>query len=303
LCREPFDCIANKETAVKTLLALTLMALLVCTAEGAWAEDGAPPVTKLFDDTPSEGSRAGALLDNLTRDCSYSPFARVGPRPSDVARCQSAEQKAIALGPSIVPFALARLNSANLNYGVRVRTYDLLARIGDPKALEPLVAALEKLDAAHQASHDRQLILSTLTRISYARVGERFGARVYETWGTNGGLPESADMTAAWRSWIDQHKGMTRAELLDERIADARQHAADADVDSAFAAGRFLSEREETRREGFAALRAMLTRPNLPEQIASLIRAIIGAPPPAPKTAPPPPNQRSQPQAKASLAS
>jgi hypothetical protein len=245
-----------------TLVALTF----ALTGSVARAEEDAPPA-KIFDDyvAHTEGSRAArAALEDVAKSCDFSVFSRSGPRPSQIAGCERSVQRAVAVGPSVVPDALRALNDDELGYGARIRTYDVLARVGDVRSLESLVTALGKLP---DEAPDRAHVLNTLARISYASVGEMAPFSEKD--------PEPKEVTAAWRSWLDAHRGMSQGELLSERLANARQHAADADIETAFIAARFLVQRKATEKEGIAALKNLLGRSNLASAAADSIRELM----------------------------
>jgi hypothetical protein len=258
-------------------IARATVAALLFTVMGsvARAEQESPPA-KLYDDELAhlDGSKAArAAIEEMSKQCDFSVFSRSGPRPSQIEGCEKSVARAVAVGPSVVPDALRKLNDRTMGYGARLRTYDVLARVADVRSLEPLVLALAKTESD---AHERHQILATLGRISYAKLGEstRFGSE-----------EEPSSTTAAWRSWLVDHRGMSRDALLEERLTDARAHTGDPDSDTAFIAARFLAKRKESQREGLVALQDLLQRSNLPENAASAIRYLIQeiAPPPAKK--------------------
>jgi hypothetical protein len=259
---------------VKAAHAMMLVTLLGATASVARAEQTPPPTpaaAKLYDDyvARTEGSGAArTALAEMVRRCEFSEMSRSGPLPGQVAGCERSEHQAIGVGADVVPDALRMLNADDLGYGVRSRVYDLLARVGDLRALHPLVEALAKIAAGeNEGGADQDFIAQTLARLSYAKVGER------APWSQDDEDPKG--VAAEWRSWLKEHSGMSRAELLRERVTDARAHVADGDAGAAFVAARSLLQQPATRGEGLVALRSLLHRPNLPENAVDAIHELV----------------------------
>jgi hypothetical protein len=279
----------------RTLALATLAALLLAAIGSNSRADSNTPPPRLFDDDLARAeasSEAVAAIDELVQKCEYTRHSRSGPRPDQIAGCEKSVARAVAVGPSIVPIALRQLNSQSMGYGARLRTYDVLARVGDVRSLESLVIALERTERDPNDRTDRDFILHTLARISYAKVGEVSGLGDVR--------PDTTAEVAAWRSWLGEHRGMSRSQLLDDRIADARAHVGDPDLDTAFIAARFLAQRKETQHEGLALLDALLERPNLPNEaparIRTLIRRIAPAPAPAKNQSPAPKRPEEKPR-------
>ncbi len=260
---------------------LGILAALMVVAVGSNARADANTLPhELFDDdlAHAPGSKEGrAGIEDIARLCNYSEFMRSGPRPQDIAACQKGVERAVAAGTAVSPDALRKLNDKKLGYGARLRVYDVLSRVADVRVLEPLVDALERTD---RDPTDRDPIRLTLARISYASVGE--------TSGVGSDRPDLATQVAAWRSWLATHRGMSRSELLADRIAEARARAVDADPEAAFVAARFLAQRKETQREGVDALQAILERPNLPSEVPPPVRRLLQRIAPAPAKKPSP---------------
>jgi hypothetical protein len=247
-----------------TALALACLALVATSARRAGAETEEP---LLYDDyvAHTEGSAGTrAALEDVGKSCDFSVFSRSGPRPWQVASCERSVARAVALGPQVVPDALRRLNQSSLGYGGRIRTYDVLARVGDVRSLESLVLALPKADP-----NEADLISSTLSRISYASVAE---STPFEH---DHDSPDAAALTTLWRAWLKDHRGMSRSALLDERIAQSRARVADGDLETAFIAVRFLCQHKPTAQEGVAAARILLDRPQLPSEAEESLREFI----------------------------
>jgi hypothetical protein len=270
----PNDTVRRRNAMQRTLATLAALVLVTLGANSRADSNKTP----LYDDdlARAEGSKEGrAALEGIARQCEYSIYMRSGPRPQDIAACEKSVARAVAAGPSVVPDALRKLNDRSLGHGARLRTYDVLARVADVRVLASLVGALER---SERDPTDRDSIRSTLARISYAKPGEVSGL--------SADRPDLAAQVAAWRSWLAGHRDMSRAELLEDRIADARAHVADPDVETAFIAARFLAQRKETEREGLAALEAIRDRPNLPGNVLPTVRKLIQRI--APATAPAP---------------
>jgi hypothetical protein len=235
---------------------------LLLVAGGAQASSQVRP---LFDvNARGIESQVKAAVEKMEANCEYSMFSRTGPRPAEVARCNRAEEKAISYGTPAARMALARLDSGHVDYSATYRLYDLVARVGDLELVEPLVRGLERLEkpAYSERADESHAIVRTLSTLTYAKL-------------------DSKQPAAAWRVWADAHKGKTRAELLDERVAAARVEAATPTFTAAIAAARFLAQQPATRQEGRVALESLLRReltPSERRQVESAIKQVPTAP-------------------------
>jgi hypothetical protein len=217
---------------------------LLGTATGAHAS--ARRSTALFDlssERPTPEVRQAIV--EVERDCTYSEFSRIGPRPAEVARCNRAEAKAVALGTPAARWALARTD-AGAGIFQNQRLYDIAARVGDLSLAELLVHGLEKLATLSDSERagEEHSLAATLRALTYA-----------ELTGTD---------PATWRAWLDAHRGLSRTQLLAERVAAARAQLA-GDKPHAIIAARFLAAEPTTRTDGAAALQTVLGRADLTE--------------------------------------
>jgi hypothetical protein len=237
---------------------IVLPLLLAASVAHADASTAAEP-TALFADSGlaylDDPIPARAAVGKVVGECKFSPYSRIGPSPSQRARCNQAVEAAIAHGPD---GALAALEALDRKRGADFRpnrVYDVVARVGDAATIAPLVAALEKIARTRPArSFEASAIVHTLESVSYAQVATT------APWDAAGDPVEQA---VRWRTWLDAHRGRTRAQLLDERIADARAHKLDADSGTSFVAANFLAHQPLTAVEGRDALRALAARAGL----------------------------------------
>lgn len=235
---------------------------MLLTAGGAHASSEVRP---LFDvNARGIESRVKDAVEKMEAQCEYSMFSRIGPRPGEVARCNKAEEKAISQGAAAARMALVRLDSGHVNYSATYRLYDLIARVGDLDVVEPLVRGLERLQkpAFAERADEANAIVRTLTTLTYARL-------------------DAKQPATAWRAWAVAHKGKSRPELLEERIAASRVEVATPSFTQAIAAARFLAQQPATRAEGRVALELLLSReltPSERRQVESAIRQVPTAP-------------------------
>jgi hypothetical protein len=220
---------------------------------------------KLFDvDTRGIDSRVKEAIAKVEKDCTYSMFSRIGPRPGEVAKCNKAEENAVSMGPAAARQALLRIDSEKTEHSARWRLYDVVARVGDLSVVETLVKGLEsaQLHGIDSERHyETNQIVQTLRTLTYADPK---------------GTP-----AIQWRAWLEAHKGATRSELLAERTDLARKQAAGTDFEQATTSAYFLAMQPTTRREGVSALEKIMERELTPSQkarIQSLLRQVPKAP-------------------------
>ena len=159
--------------------------------------------------------------------------------------------------------ALARLDSG-VDFSARYRLYDIIARVGDLDAVEPLVRGLERLEkpAFEERRDESHAIVRALATLTYAQL-------------------DAKQPASAWRAWADAHKGKTRPELLDERVVAARTETQTPAFGQALVAARFLAQQPATRVEGVTALESLLRReltPSERRQVESALKQIPKAP-------------------------
>lgn len=241
---------------------LALALTLLLTAGGAHAS------VSLFGIDGSDVSRdVKKAIERVERDCTYSMFSRMGPRPADQARCQAAIEVAAKLGPDAARYALYRVDTATEMRTNRAFLYQLAGRAGDLTLVPMLVQALDTLDnrAPIERRYERYQITAALQALTAADPK---------------GTP-----SIAWRTWLDGHdlKHLTRAALLQERIADNRKAASSAQASEAIPAAQWLASQPSTRSDGILALRALLAREDLGEadrrNVARYLQAVSAVEP------------------------
>ena len=231
----------------KTRMVQWQAALMVMTlGAGAVAHASASRSGELFGmSSERPTAEVQKAVEQMQRDCTYSEFSRIGPRPAEVARCNRAEGKAVALGAPAARWALHRIDGGMETFR-SWRLYDLVARVGDLSLVEPLLHGLEQLTARSDSprTSERRSITTALQTLTYAE------------------LTIDAE-PAAWRAWVDAHRGLARAQLLAERVATARVQVNGVDRQPALTAARFLAAEPTTLSEGAAALQTVLRRADL----------------------------------------
>jgi hypothetical protein len=220
---------------------------------------------RLFDPPERVEDKAKAEVARVAKDCNYSEMSRIGPRPEQVARCNAAEEKLIALGSNGARAAIAAIDDESTRYNVRWRLYDVIARSADLAFVEPLVVALEREEArglGNVRHFERQAIAQALETLTYAELK---------------GTP-----AIQWREWANAHRGQAREQLYAERVAGARTDIAGGTVEQATVSARFLAMQPPTRGEGVRALKALLARPDLTHTQRINVEAVLGQVPEAP---------------------
>ncbi len=246
----------------------------VAAASVAARADTAPgdPSTTLYGDArltyQHDPAPARAAARKVAESCAYSPFARIGPSAEQRRRCKAASDGAVAVGPDASRALLETLDDPGTPRTAAFAMYDLVGRIGDAAVAEPLVRALERIASGRFAARRFEVgaVAAALATLTYASVGER------APWAAT--RFDDGESARAWRAWLAAHRGADRAAWREERIADARTHAADPSLERAYLAAAFLAGRAETRGEGVDALRKLLRR-RLDDQQRSTIDAEV----------------------------
>lgn len=213
---------------------------------------------RLFDvDDRGIDKKVRAAIAAVEATCTYSLYSRVGPRPSEVARCNRAEADAVALGPDAARMALVRIDQGT-GPGAMNRLYDVVARVGDLRLVDTLIRGLEENERHGLAGirrYETPLIVRVLSTLTYAELN---------------GTP-----AIQWRAFWDAHHDKTRAQLFALRLAEARVQVAADDVEVATSGARFLAEQPLTRTESRRALEALLRREGLTELQRAHIQDIL----------------------------
>ncbi len=237
-------------------LALLVPGLLALGAPRAQASERYP----LYDIPAASLDReAKVAVRKVVRACGEEADSRMGPSPLDIRRCNDAVGKALPHGVRAATAALAaidRIGESDDGRAAVGRLYDLVARSGDLKFLEPLVGALEREQKNHHddAVSDRSDITLTLSMLTYAE-------------------PKGAP-AAAWRTWLSAHPNPIRAALLAERLTQIEAQLARGDFDELITAARFLGTQPGGATRARGILDGLAARPALTHaQTASLRRA------------------------------
>ncbi|MEO6953895.1 MAG: hypothetical protein ABI321_18985 [Polyangia bacterium] len=195
----------------------------------------------LFTHTAHEEDRdAEQRIVKVVTACGYSEMSRMGPSEAQRQACRSAERRAVELGSRAAQAAIDRVDDEGVMPSVRQHLYSVVGRAGDTRFIEPLVQALEREDRAglgNARHYERQGLASALTAITYA-------------------APKGTP-AIQWRAWADAHKDRTRAELLDDRLAEVEATLKTGTVAERAAAAGFLASRTETRTRGMELLQQL----------------------------------------------
>jgi hypothetical protein len=238
---------------------LVSLVALAALARPVWASGDAQHYPLFGLSERDTDARAREALRRVIKDCEASEMSRIGPSPAQIARCEKAEKKALALGPKVARAALVYLDSPAMEeeqQGI-YRLYDLVARAGGLELVEPLIRGLERNEREGLAGarrYETQLIADALTALTYAEPK---------------GTP-----AIQWRAFWSQHHDKSRAELWALRTDEARTQTKSADFTLALGAARFLAGQAHTRKEGLSALSALAARPELSPAERRQLRAI-----------------------------
>jgi hypothetical protein len=253
----------------RILPAIVALALGLSVSGGAQAEVHRPPprFPRIF--SAAEASpRMLAAIDRVARRCGYSEMERAGPSPWEEKNCERAEAALVALGETAVGPIFASLDREDLTPSARAHLYDAIARVGDRRAVDILVSALERLATpdGDERSWETEYVETALRQLTFAKVGE--GA----PWESR----ESRDPKVAvreWKAWLAHHQGLSADQLLTERLDADRRHLRDPDAWHAFWYASFFAEHAASREEGIAALKELLSRKDLEDDGKSEFRA------------------------------
>jgi hypothetical protein len=167
--------------------------------------------------------------------------------------------------------ALKALDDSEYPFEMSFRMYGIVGRAGDLTMVEPLVAAIEKMESVRSRRIELPTLESALSDLTYAPIGQRAPWQDWE----EPSRKRVATEAAAWRSFMTAHPTLDRAALLAERLTDARAHLDDADVNRAYFAALFLTKSPDTQEEGRKALQALVERKRLPPGAREEIREVL----------------------------
>jgi hypothetical protein len=192
---------------------MTRLVLVLLLGASSLASAATDRFYRLYDLDPRLDARTRAAIAELTKQCSYSAFSRLGPRAEQVEGCNRAEGRLVSMGTAGASAALATLDDPKLPESARPRLYDVIARVGDLSVIDLLVRGLEREEAAglgNPRHHERRLITGALTELTFVQLA---------------GTP-----AIQWRAWRDAHREVTRESLAAEREAELTAHSGEADV-------------------------------------------------------------------------
>src|SRR5262245_21039198 len=92
----------------------TLAAVFLVTLAAASRAENSNERPALYDGdlARARGSaETRAAVEGISKDCEILVMRRSGPRPEEVATCRRSVDRAVALGPSVEPDVLRKLNS------------------------------------------------------------------------------------------------------------------------------------------------------------------------------------------------
>jgi hypothetical protein len=158
------------------------LALLVLLTGVAGASERYP----IFPDRHVPEELAVRRVHAVVDSCAFSEMARIGPDPVQAARCNAAEGKLIELGQRAIPAVMQRLDGESFHYGAETRLFDVLVRVGGTAMVQPLVEALERVDAhaGDMQMGEHGQLLRALARLT----------RVY------------GSSAAEYRAWLETHR-------------------------------------------------------------------------------------------------
>jgi len=211
---------------------------------------------KIYDETaaPKVGKQEVARVE---KSCNFHMMSRMGPDPKEVAACDAAMSALKARGPGAAAAILAALDREETGYGARSRLYTALARVGDGATAELMVDGMAKIATGKLQGrlYEVDSMEGVVRDITKAEPEPR------APWTPEPVVDPYRKLTGdviAWRLVSRANAGKTPQQVETERLADARAHAADPDVERAYRAIRYLKDHAPD--EALSAADALLAR-------------------------------------------
>jgi hypothetical protein len=234
-------------------------------ATGTARAGGDDTAERIFDDAgfdPRPDANVNREIAAVIKHCAFEEMSREGPRPGQVAACNGAVERLSKRGPAATGPVLAALDRYAGRDSRRSRLYDVLARTGDTRLIEPLVNAMarittRKLDGR---AYEIGFMNEALIELTRAPVGDRVP---WVQVAARSQRRDQMDLVVDWKLWAADHAGKSHAELVAEAFADARAHSADSDPARAYRAVRYLLKYDPANALGVA--RALAKRSDVPE--------------------------------------
>lgn len=211
---------------------------------------------KIYGD--SGPAKAGKLeVARVEKSCNFRMMSRMGPDPKEVAACDAAISGLEARGAAAVPAMLAALDREEVGYGARSRLYTALARVGDGAVAAKMVDGMAKIATGKMQPRlyevdSMEEVVRTITKAEPPSRAPWVVAPVVDPY------RKLTDDVMSWRLLDRANAGKTPQQIQDERLADARAHVGDPDVERAYMAIRYL--KDSAPDEAMSAADALLAR-------------------------------------------
>lgn len=230
------------------LFAVSMLSAGSALAEESWG--------KIFDES-GPGKVGKQEVARVEKSCNFHMMSRMGPDPREVAACDGAIKALQARGPSAVPAILAALDREDVGYGARSRLYTALARVGDASVADKMVDGMAKIATGKMQGRlyevdSMEEVVRDITKAAPEERAPWIAAPVVDPY------RKLTDDVVAWRQVAKANAGKTPQEVADARLADARAHANDPDVERAYQAVRYL--KDNAPEEAMQAADALLAR-------------------------------------------
>jgi hypothetical protein len=249
----------NKRIVGGALFAVSMVVPLL-SARSALAEES---WGKIYDQS-GPGTVGKQEVARVEKSCNFRMMSRMGPDPREVAACDGAIKQLQARGAAAVPAILAALDREEVGYGARSRLYTALARVGDATVADRVVDGMAKIASGKMQGrlYEVDSMEEVVREITKA---EPEGRAPWVPEPVVDPYRKLTDDVVSWRLVAKANAGKTPQQVESERLADARAHVNDPDVEKAYKAIRYLKDHEPD--EALKAADDLLTR--LPKSEAS----------------------------------
>lgn len=224
----------------KVLLGAMALATSMLAASPALAENST--WQKVFEvDGPSKSG--SAEVTQVQQRCNFRMMSRMGPDPKEVAACDAAVKQLARRGEAAVPAILTALDHETTNYTSRDRLYAALADSKDPAVAAKMIDAMAKVATGRveDRTYEAQQMEMVARSILHTNPGER-APWIEEA--KQDPYQRLTERVVHWRVLQREAAGKTADELAGSRLADARAHKNDKDIERAYLSVRYLMTRE-----------------------------------------------------------
>lgn len=224
----------NKRIVGGALFAASMLCAGGALAEESWG--------KIYDES-GPGKVGKSEVARVEKSCNFRMMSRMGPDPREVAACDGAIKQLQARGPAAVPAILVALDREEVGYGARSRLYTALARMGDGAVAERMVDGMAKIASGKLQGRlyevdSMEEVVREITKAEPEARAPWVATPVVDPY------RKLTDDVMSWRLVAKANAGKTPQEVESERLADARAHASDPDVEKAYRAIRYLKDHE-----------------------------------------------------------